>query len=132
MIVLDASAAVELLLGTPAGRIVARRLIADGGPVHAPHLLDVEVVSALRHAVARRLVDAQRGAEALDDLAELATVRYPHAPLLARVWTLRSRLSAYDAIYVALAEELDAPLLTRDRRLGRAGGHRAKVEVIAG
>lgn len=132
MIVLDASAAVELLLGTPAGGRVARRLVADGGPAHAPHLLDVEVASALRGAVARRLLEAARAAEALADLADLALERYPHGPLLDRVWGLRAKLSAYDACYVALAEELGAVLVTRDGRLARAGGHRATVEVVEG
>lgn len=128
---LDASAAVELLLGTPPGARIAQRLVGDGDPVQAPHLLDVEVASALRRAVARRLLDATRAAEALDDLADLAVVRYPHGPLLGRMWELRAKLSAYDAAYVALAEALGAPLVTRDARLGRAGGHRARVEVVA-
>lgn len=130
MIVLDASAAVELLLGTPVGAQVAARLQAEGGPAHAPHLIDVEVASALRRGVARRLVDQTRAAEALEDLGDLAVVRYPHGPLLARVWELRAGLSPYDATYVALAEQLDAPLVTRDARLGRAGGHGARVEVV--
>lgn len=131
MIVLDASAAVELLLGTPPGARIAQRLVDDADPVQAPHLLDVEVASALRGAVARRLLDAPRAAAALDDLADLAVIRYPHEPLLGRIWELRARLSAYDAAYVALAEALDVPLVTRDARLGRAGGHRARVEVVA-
>ncbi len=118
MIVLDASAAVELLLGTRIGAQVAARLQADGGPAHAPHLLDVEVASALRRGVAR------------EDLRDLAVVRYPHGPLLARVWELRARMSPYDGVYVALAEQLGAPLVTRDARLGRAGGHGARVEIL--
>ncbi len=131
MIVLDASAAVELLLGTRLGGVVAARLLADGGPAHAPHLLDVEVASALRRGVARRVMHETRAAEALEDLGALALVRYPHGPLLARVWELRSRLSPYDGVYVALAEQLGAPLVTGDARLARAGGHGARVEVVA-
>lgn len=130
MIVLDASAAVELLLGTSLGAQVAARLQADGGPAHAPHVLDVEVASALRRGVARRVVDETRAAEALEDLGDLAVVRYPHGPLLPRAWELRSRISPYDGVYVALAEQLGAPLVTRDARLGRAGGHGARVDVV--
>ena len=68
--------------------------------------------------------------EALDDLVDLSIVRYSHGPLLHRMWALRDNGSAYDAAYVALAEELGAPLLTLDARLARAGGHRAKIELI--
>ena len=127
---LDASAAVELLLGTPLGDEVAVRLAADGGPAHAPHLFDVEVMSAVRRGVTRGIVGATRGGEAIEDLADLAVVRHPHRPLLPRMWTLRDRLSPYDAAYVALAEQLGAPLLTRDARLARAGGHGAAIELI--
>lgn len=130
MIVLDASATVELLLGTRLGGVVAERLLADGGPAHAPHLLDVEVASAMRRGVARGVVAETRAAQALEDLADLAVARYPHLPFLTRIWALRSRLSAYDAAYVALAEELGALLVTRDARLARAGGHRAKIELV--
>lgn len=126
---MDASAAVELLLGTRLGAQVAVRLQADG-PAHAPHLIDVEVASALRRGVARRVVEETRAAEALEDLGGLALVRYPHGPLLARVWELRAGLSPYDATYVALAEQLGASLVTRDARLRRAGGHKARVELI--
>lgn len=130
MIVLDASAAVEFLLGTAVGERVATRTRAEGETLHAPYLLDVEVAHALRRQVARGELPVERGREALEDLADLALERYPHAPLLGRMWELRSRLTAYDATYVALAEELDAPLVTRDARLARAGGHGARVQVI--
>jgi predicted nucleic acid-binding protein len=130
VIVLDASAAVELLLGTQLGGDVARHLLADRGGPCAPHLLDVEVAGALRRGVGRGLLEPARGAEALEDLTELAVVRYPHRPLLPRIWALRDRLSAYDAAYVALAEHLGASLLTRDSRLARAGGHRARIELV--
>src|SRR5437762_2528893 len=67
---------------------------------------------------------------ALEDLVALPLSRYPHDFLMSRVWDLRANMSAYDAVYVALAEALDAPLLTRDRRLAKAPGHRARVEVV--
>ncbi len=92
--------------------------------------LDIEVAGALRRGVRRGALEAARGTEALEDLSELAVVRYPHGPLLARIWALRDRLSAYDAAYVALAERLGAPLLTRDAPLARAGGHRARIELV--
>ena len=76
------------------------------------------------------MLDAVRGAEALDDFAHLSLVRHPHGPLLPRMWALRDSLSAYDAAYVALAEALGATLLTLDARLARAGGHSARVEVV--
>jgi predicted nucleic acid-binding protein len=129
VIVLDASAAVDLLVGTPAGGRVTQRILEDG-PVHAPHLLDVEVTSAFRRGVTRRVLDVVRAAEALDDFAHLSLVRHPHGPLLPRMWALRENLSAYDAAYVALAEELNAPLLTLDARLARTGGHRAKIDLV--
>lgn len=130
MIVLDASAAVDMLVGTPAGGRVTQRILEDGGPAHAPHLLDVEVTSALRRGVKRRVLDAVRATEALDDFAYLSLVRHPHGPLLPRMWALRDNLSAYDAAYVALAEELGAPLLTLDARLASAGGHKATIELV--
>ena len=129
MIVLDASAIIDMLLGTPAGDRVSQRILEDGAP-HAPHLLDVEVTSALRRGVRHQVLDPDRGAEALDDFAAFSLVRHPHGPLLPRMWALRDNFSAYDAAYVALAEELDGPLLTLDARLARAGGHRATIELV--
>ncbi len=70
----------------------------------------------------------ERGAEALEDLASARISKYPHTPLVARIWELRGNLTAYDAAYVALAEVLDAPLVTTDGRLAQAPGHRARVE----
>jgi predicted nucleic acid-binding protein len=129
MIVADASAVLELLLGTPAGARVAARLAAPGETAHAPHLLDLEVAQVLRRYVRRREVPAGRAREALDDLAELPLVRFPHEPLLPRIWELRDQLTAYDAAYVALAEGLGARLLTRDRALA-AARHDAIVDVV--
>jgi predicted nucleic acid-binding protein len=130
VIVLDASAVVELLLGTPAGIAVMGRISRPGESLHAPHVMDVEVAQVLRRFNRSGAVDDTRGREALEDLADLDIDRCPHEPLLARVWDLRANLTAYDAVYVALAEALGAPLLTRDRRIAAAPGHRARVETI--
>jgi len=98
--------------------------------LHAPHLIDVEVAQTLRRYVTTGQLASMRGREALEDLGELPLRRYPHAPLLPRVWELRSNLTAYDATYIALAEEIGAPLLTADRRLASAPGNRARIEVL--
>lgn len=129
MIVLDASAALELLLGGPAAPAVAARIGAPDEELHAPHLLDLEVAQVLRRYALAGVLDEARGQAALEDLADLGLVRHAHDLFLARIWELRSRVTAYDAAYLALAEALPAPLLTLDRRLARAGGHRARVEV---
>ena len=128
--VLDASAVIEFLLNSAAGHRVAAR-IARGGPLHAPHLLDLEVASVLRRFAAGGYLTAERGALALSALRGMPLQRHTHGFLLDRIWELRVILTAYDAVYVALAEALGAPLVTLDRRLARAGGHRAKVEVIS-
>lgn len=127
MLVLDASAATELLLGTPLGRAVAARLEGEQGPLHAPHLLDVEVTSALRRLVHTRAVRLEEADEALANFALLPIARYAHVELLGRAWRLRATVSAYGAMYVALAEALAAPLLTCDARLAAAKGHAAEV-----
>lgn len=85
----------------------------------------------LRRFVATKTLAAPRAAEALNDLADLGIVRYPHDMLLPRIWELRRNLTAYDGAYVALAEALTAPLLTLDARLGRSSGHRARIELVA-
>lgn len=129
MIVVDASALIEVLLGTSAAGQLARRFFADGETLHAPHLLDVEVAQVLRRYARAGALDTKRGAEALEDLADFPITRYPHLPLLPRIWELRNNVTAYDATYVALAEALVAPLVTRDAKLARVGGHRALIEL---
>lgn len=130
MIVVDASALVEVLLGTSAAIRVADRLFADGETLHAPHLLDVEVTQVVRRYVLAGLFDAERGAEALEDLADFPIARYPHTPFLPRIWELRHSVTAYDAAYLALAEALAAPLVTRDAKLASAAGDRARIELM--
>lgn len=130
MIVVDASALLEVLLRTPTAPAVERRLFAPQRTLHAPHLLDVEVAQVIRRYAANRDIDSERGRMALADLADLALLRYPHDFLLPRIWSLRNNLTAYDAAYIALAEALGAPLLTRDRRLAASSGHRAQIELV--
>jgi predicted nucleic acid-binding protein len=130
MIVVDASAALEALLHTPAAAAVAQRLFNPGETLHAPHLIDVEVTQVLRRYTMAGEIDPERCRTALADLADFPMSRYPHDFLLSRVWELRDNLTAYDAVYVALAEVLDAPLLTRDQRLALAAGHHARVELV--
>lgn len=130
MIILDASAAIEWLLQTQTGIKIDKRIFSPLVPLHAPHLLDVEVALVLRRYARDKTITAQRGQEALEDLGDLPLNRYPHDFLIPRVWELRASLTAYDAIYVALAELLDAPLLTCDARIASAPGHHANVDVI--
>jgi predicted nucleic acid-binding protein len=130
VIVLDASATIEWLLQTPLGERIDGRVFSRPESLHAPHLIDVEVVQVLRRYAAAGLITPARGAEALEDLRALPLTRYPHDLFLERVWEMRANLTAYDASYVALAEVLEAPLVTCDRRLGSAPGHHAVVEVL--
>jgi len=130
MIVLDASAAIEWLLQTPAGRRIENRVMPNGETLHAPHLLDLEVAQALRRLVRQGIISTQRAGEALHDLIDLRVNRYAHFVLLPRIWQLRDNFSAYDAAYIALAEKLGAPLITRDVRLASAKGHRATIELL--
>ena len=130
MIVLDASAAVDWLLQTPAGRRIEQRIYAHQDTLHSVHLLDVEFAQVLRRLVREGTLAPKRAEEALEDMAALRITRYAPLLLLKRIWRLRQNLSAYDAAYVALAENLQAPLLTRDQRIARAPGHTAAVEVF--
>lgn len=130
MIVLDASAAIEWLLQSSVGVKIDHRIFARSESLHAPHLLDVEVAQVLRRYVREGTITAQRAQEALEDLAGLPLSRYPHDFLIPRVWELRATLTACDAVYVALAELLDAPLLTCDRKIASAPGHGANVQVV--
>ena len=125
MIVADASAAVSALFNAgPARDLLARER------VHVPHLVDVEVTSALRRSVAAGRVTAEQGRATLDTWRRLGVTRHAATGLLGRVWELRENVTAYDATYVALAEALDCPVVTADGRLGRAPGLRCPVTVV--
>ena len=130
MIVVDASALLDALLRAPATQALEARLFESGQTLHAPHLLDLEVTQVLRRCVAAGQIDEERGRAALSDLSEFPLRRYPHVLLLPRVWELRNNFTAYDAVYVALAEVIDAPLLTRDQRLAAAAKRHVKVELV--
>lgn len=130
MIVVDASALLEFLLQTPLGARVEARLVRDGAELHVPHLVDVEVVQGLRRLVRTGEVSSARARETIEDLIDLDLHRHSHTDLLGRAWTLRDNISAYDAMYVLLAEALDAPLVTCDAPLATAPGHAARIEVI--
>jgi predicted nucleic acid-binding protein len=130
VIVVDASALLEFLLQTPLGTRVEARLFQDRDELHSPHLIDVEVTQGLRRLVRAGEVSAARAAEAIQDLIDLDLHRHAHLDLLTRAWKLRENVTAYDAMYVALAEALDATVVTCDTPLAKAPGHRAHIEVI--
>jgi predicted nucleic acid-binding protein len=130
VLVVDTSAVVDALAGRPPDERLLARLGADGD-LHAPHLLDVELLHALRGLVAAGHLSQDRAADARSDFADLAIVRYEHGFLADRIWELR-HMTACDAAFVALSEALDVPLVTCDRRLAGAPGHRARVELYDG
>jgi predicted nucleic acid-binding protein len=128
MIVVDASVIVALLIHTPVASALRERFLSE--TLHAPHLIDLEVMQTLRRLVRSREMMLERAYEALDDFNDMRIERYPHSMFLMRVWELRSNLTAYDAVYVALAEELNAVLLTLDARLAAAPGMARVVEIV--
>ena len=130
MIVLDASAVLELILRSPRGERVKDRIAPAAETLHAPDLLDLEVAQLLRRYEEMGNLTASSARAALDDLADLDAERYPHDLFLPRIWELRKNATAYNASYLALAEALEAPLLTADRRMASMPGHHARVEVL--
>jgi predicted nucleic acid-binding protein len=130
VIVVDASVIVEVLLRTRNVQAIEERLFEVGQTLHAPHLLDIEVAHAVRRYAISGQIDGGRGRAALAVLAALPLNRHPHSFLLPRIWDLRNNLTAYDAVYVALAEALGAPLITCDGRLAGTAGHRTRIELV--
>lgn len=128
MVVVDSSAVIEFLLDADAFPAIARVMRED--ELHAPHLIDLEVVHSLRHAVFGKRLTEDRAAAAIADFLALPIDRHAHEHLLPRIWQLRDNASAYDASYIALAEFLDVPLITRDRALSRSPSHTATIHYI--
>ncbi len=131
MIVADASALVEFLLGGSRGRAVSPILLREEDRIQVPALVDVEVVQALRRLVRRSEMTAARAEVALALFADMPLTRHLMPPLLPRLWELRANLTAYDAAYIALAEALDCTLVTFDEHLERAPGHGARIAIPA-
>jgi predicted nucleic acid-binding protein len=129
MMVVDASAVVEVLLQTERGLTIEERLFAPGETLHVPHLIDIEVAHVMRRAWLQGLVEEGRAEEVLEDLAAWALIRYPHDLFLPRIWSLRHNVTAYDAAYIALAETLEVTLLTCDARLAASSAHNATIEI---
>lgn len=130
MIVIDASAVLEVLLRTSMAEDVESLIFDDDETLHAPHLIDLEVAQVLRRYQINGRLDDARGFEAISDFLALSIERYPHELFLGRIWTLRRSLTAYDAAYVALAETLDATLVTCDARLAASSGHEAEITLV--
>jgi predicted nucleic acid-binding protein len=129
MIVIDASALVDMIMGWRSERI--RERLRAAAELHAPVTIDAELLHALRKHAFAGVVGIDHANTALDLLAGPALTRHPVQPLARRMWSLRRNITAYDAAYVALAESLELPLITRDRRLARSSGHAARIEYIA-
>ena len=130
MIVVDASAVVEVLVQSTAAEGIERRIRRRDDSLHAPHLIDVEVVHALRGLATAARDRPGRAEQARSSFGELAVMRHPHRALLDRAWELREVLTACDAVYVALPEALRAPLVTADMRLAKTVGHAARIELF--
>jgi predicted nucleic acid-binding protein len=129
MLVVDASCLCEVLIGAPGAETIRRRLTADEDHA-APHVVDVEVFSVIRREHLRGHLDRTEARQAIEDLEAWPGERFGHRPLLSRAWELRDTVRGWDAMYVALAEALDAVLVTTDRRLATAAGPACRVETV--
>jgi predicted nucleic acid-binding protein len=131
VIVVDASAVVEALFNAPRAASVLEHVARSDETLHAPELVDLEVTNTLRRYVSAGQLDAAAADGHFRNFLGLRLQRHPHAMLLPRVWELRRNLTAYDAAYVALAEELGCALLTADARLARSAGHEATIRLLS-
>ena len=130
MIVLDASAALELLLNTATGRLITREISSREATLHAPHLIDLEIIQVLRRYVLSTEIPETRAVVAINHWLQLDVTRYPHEPFLSNVWQYRNNLTAYDAAYIALAKVLNASLVTCDRALADITESDRTIKVI--
>ena len=128
VLVVDTSAIMAALVGRPRIPTLAEALASDRD-LHAPHLIDVELINALRRLVMKGDLSEARAQDCRTDFADLAITRYPHQPLADRMWELRHNLTAYDSAFAALSEALGVPLVTCDARLAEAPGHVADVHL---
>jgi predicted nucleic acid-binding protein len=126
VLVVDTSAVLAALAVRPPDPTLVKRL-ADDGDLHAPHLIDVEILNALRGLVRGGQLSEDRAQDVRSDVEDLTIIRYGHQPLADRVWALRENLTAYDAAFVALADALEVPLVTCDARLANAPGVTAEL-----
>jgi predicted nucleic acid-binding protein len=131
MLVVDASCLCEVVIGGPGAEAIRARLASDTDQA-APHVIDVEVFGVVRREHLRGRLDRTEAAQAVEDLESWPGERFGHRPLLARAWELRDTVRGWDAMYVALAEALDAILLTTDRRLAAANGPTCPIEALSG
>ena len=130
MIVADASIVLEVLLRTKRGLKIEARVLSSRETLHAPHLIDLEVCQVLRRYLLTKDLTADRAAAAIEDFQSIRIFRYPHRIFVDRIWELRSNMTAYDAAYVAVAEMIEAPLLTTDKRLASTSNHSAQIEFV--
>lgn len=130
MLVVDASAVVELLMASSVGSAVGEFAFSSEEPLAAPQLLDIEVLHVIRRFHRTGLLSLERSEQVLGDLADLAITRYGHEFLRSGIWRLRNNVTAYDAAYIALAELLEAPILTCDGKLARSAGHGVRFRLF--
>ena len=129
MLIVDASCLFESLTRRSQAAAVDQRMRADPD-MAAPHIIDVEVFGAVRREWRAGALDQTAALQAIEDLEYWPAERIDHRPLLERAWELRHDVRGWDAMYVALAEALEAPLLTLDRRLARANGPTCRIELV--
>ena len=130
MIVIDASVLYEAIIETPYSAAIVDRIFSDDETLHAPHLVDLEIVNTLRRYVLKGELSERSASQAMEDFASIPLKRHTHTGLIPRIWQLRNNLTAYDAAYIALAEMLNVPLITRDTAFASSTGHNVHVELI--